>query len=252
MLPPFKTIYTGGAPVFPQRLDEITLAYPEMTLVTVFGSTEAEPIAHISWHDVTAKQREAMLTGGGLLVGKPVESTQLLIIPDQTGKAIDPMTEKELQHISLTSGEIGEIIVSGEHVLKGYLRGIGDAENKIQVEGNVWHRTGDTARQDEDGHIWLMGRCSATIQHPDSSTIYPFAIECVAMSHPDVERCALVLHRHKVTLFVEGDGCDETCENILTSLKNPHIETVLFTPHIPVDKRHHAKVDYVALRKMTR
>lgn len=250
MLPKFQSIYTGGAPVFPHLLDDIQSSHPEMNVITVFGSTEAEPIAHIPWKDVTHDDHQRMTSGQGLLVGKPMSATQLRIIPDQTGNSIPSMTEDELNHLTLPSGSTGEIIVSGDHVLKGYLHGIGDEENKIPVGDQIWHRTGDAAWQDDTGRVWLVGRCSAAIHRDKQKPIYPFGIECAAMSHPEVERCALLLHDQKITLFIEGETDPEAEAQLFNLLHPLSVEKITSIPHIPVDKRHNAKIDYPALRKL--
>ncbi|MCP5534994.1 MAG: AMP-binding protein [Akkermansiaceae bacterium] len=249
-LPRFKTIYTGGAPVFPVLLDHIQSARPEMEVVTVFGSTEAEPIAHIRWQDTSAEDHKQMLEGKGLLVGKPVSATQLKIIPDQTGKPIAPMSTAALNALELPCGEIGEITVTGDHVLKGYLHGKGDEESKIKVGDEVWHRTGDAAWQDTSGRLWLVGRCSAAIQRSGRAPTYPFGIECATMSYPGVERCALVDHRETITLFVEGAINTSQQGDLLARLSHLGVEKVTVIPHIPVDKRHNAKIDYPALRQL--
>ncbi len=138
-----------------------------------------------------------MRDGCGLLTGKPIAEIQLRIIPDQWGKAVthaDPLAPMET----------GEIVVSGGHVLKGYLNGEGDSETKFPIDGAIWHRTGDAGYIDPDGRLWLLGRCSAKVSdvHGD---LYPFAVECVAMSFPFVRRCAFVLHKGKRLLAVEGN-----------------------------------------------
>ena len=248
-MPEFKTIYTGGAPVFPNLLDEIQSAHPEINVVTVFGSTEAEPIAHIPWSEVTTTDRQMMQDGKGLLVGKPVTATQLKIIPDHSGEPIPPMSESQLETMTLPPGEVGEIIVTGNHVLKGYLHGKGDHENKLHAGEEIWHRTGDAAWIDDTGRVWLVGRCSAAIQN-DNSTIYPFGIECAAMCHPSVERCALIHHQDKVILFVQGLPDERLRQELLQQLTPMSVEHIHFLPHIPVDKRHNAKIDYTALHKM--
>ena len=248
LLPHFKAIYTGGAPVFPCLLDQIQSAYPDMKVITVFGSTEAEPIAHVSWTDITGHDRNLMTSGKGLLVGSPVKATQLRIIKDQTSESIKPISSNAFNDMELPSGEIGEIVVTGDHVLKGYLHGKGDEESKIHVENTIWHRTGDAAWLDDSKRVWLMGRCNAAIYTPEQATIYPFGIECVAMNHPAVNRCALLLHDHKVCLIIEGKLTPNQKEELQLLLSDFPIEQFLSIPHIPVDKRHNAKIDYPALR----
>ena len=177
-MPDFKTIYTGGAPVFPSLLDKIQSDYPNMDIITVYGSTEAEPIAHMRWKDTSDSDHSRMLAGDGLLVGKPVRATQLQIIPDQPTHNTPPTP--------LPIETIGEIIVTGDHVLKGYLNGRGNDENKLNINNTIWHRTGDAGWLDSSGRVWLVGRCSAAIRRPNKPPIYPFGIECAAMSHPGI------------------------------------------------------------------
>lgn len=245
--PNFTSIYTGGAPVFPSMLEKIQSLKPGMNVVTVFGSTEAEPISHISWHDTTAGDRERMFAGQGLLVGKAVSATQLRIIPDQFGEALEPLSKEAFETLALPGGEIGEMVVTGDHVLKGYLNGKGNEESKIQVGDEVWHRTGDAAYLDHQGRVWLLGRCQAAIRLPGKDPIYPFGIECAAMTHPAVRRCALLLHENRVTLFVEGDIDHAALSELRFLLKSHPVESIRQIPRIPVDKRHNAKIDYPAL-----
>lgn len=66
----------------------------------------------------------------------------------------------------MRTGEIGEIVVTGQHVLKGYLDGRGDDETKFRVEEEIWHRTGDSGYLDEQGRLWLwnlseLGSCAS-------------------------------------------------------------------------------------------
>ncbi|NWK54157.1 AMP-binding protein [Verrucomicrobiaceae bacterium N1E253] len=252
MMPAFASIYTGGAPVFPDLLSEIQSAHPGMQVVTVFGSTEAEPIAHIRWQDTSEHDRNQMVSGKGLLVGHPVSATQLRIIPDQSGKEIGPMDEAAFNALELPHGKIGEIVVTGDHVLKGYLHGQGNEESKIHVlsdHSTVWHRTGDAAWRDQSGRVWLMGRCSAAINSPGQSPIYPFGIECAATNFPSVRRCALLMHQGRVTLVVEGEFTHKQQEALQSQLPHSPVEAFLNVTHIPVDKRHNAKIDYPELRK---
>ena len=47
-----KKIYTGGGPVFPNLLRQLSIFFPEAKITTIYGSTEAEPIAHISVDEI--------------------------------------------------------------------------------------------------------------------------------------------------------------------------------------------------------
>ncbi len=250
-LPAFKAIYTGGAPVFPRLLSQIHSTSPDTDVVTVFGSTEAEPISHIRWQDTSAQDRQDMSAGKGLLVGTPASATRLKIIPDHTGQKIGPLPPSAFDAMELPPGETGEIAVTGEHVLKSYLNGKGNEESKITVGNTVWHRTGDAAWRDNSGRIWLVGRCTAAIKRPGQPTLYPFGIECAAMDHPKVRRCAMTLHHGQACLFIEGNITPTDTSNLLKKLSPMGVETIKSIPKIPVDKRHNAKIDYPSLHKLT-
>jgi olefin beta-lactone synthetase len=244
-IPAFQKVYTGGAPILPGFLDELTVAMPQANVVAVYGSTEAEPIAHIARSDMTPGDIAAMYNGAGLLAGRPVDAVHLRIIQADPGKPLAPMTAAEFDAIT-TSNQPGEIIVTGDHVLKGYLGGIGDEQTKFKVDGQTWHRTGDAGYLDAEGRLWLLGRAEARITDAHG-TIYPFAVECAASSVPGVRRTALIAHRHQRWLIVEGRPDEQA---LRTKLAWAKLDVIRRLPRIPLDKRHNAKVDYPALRKL--
>ncbi|WP_435102012.1 AMP-binding protein [Arhodomonas sp. AD133] len=217
-------VFTGGGPVFPDIVDALRHRRDDLRVVSVYGSTEAEPIAELNADDVTDSDRIAMSQGHGLLAGYPVETIHLRIVDD-------------------------EIQVAGEHVNKGYLNPARDAENKIREGGTVWHRTGDAGRLDAHGRLWLLGRLTAIASH-DNGTIYPFSVETAARSWAGVRCAALCRSGDRLALAIEGD-----------SRKLPHwriqagalgIDVVRHVTRMPMDRRHRSKVDYAALATVLR
>jgi acyl-CoA synthetase (AMP-forming)/AMP-acid ligase II len=246
----FRRIYTGGAPVFPGTLDAIAHTAPNADVVAVYGSTEAEPIAAIDRRDITAEDRDAMTRGSGLLAGRPAPGIELRILRDRWGSPLGPWTEAELERETLGSGQAGEIVVSGEHVLTGYLDGYGDEETKITVGPRVWHRTGDAGYLDAKGRLWLLGRCAAKAVD-GASTLYPLAVESAASGISGVTRTAFVMHRQQRILAAEVKGDAETVRTALMErLSWAGLADVVIVPRIPVDRRHNAKVEYPTLRRM--
>ena len=148
----------------------------------------------------------------------------------------------------------GEIVVTGPHVLKGYLHGEGDAETKFRVEDETWHRTGDAGYLDVRGRLWLLGRCSAKVS--DAYGVqYPLAVECAAqLSLPSIRQCAFVGWKGRRVLLVETAARLSKAETVRlrTSLAWAQIDEVRSVRRIPVDRRHQAKVDYVRLTKLLR
>ncbi|MBW6422591.1 AMP-binding protein [Rhizobium sp. XQZ8] len=218
--PGLSAIFTGGGPVFPDLMQTMRQAMPDTAVMAVYGSTEAEPIAHQQVEDITADDWQRMETGGGLLAGHPIEQTRVRIIDD-------------------------EIVVTGDHVNKGYLEGRGDGENKLRIDGEIWHRTGDAGRLDEKGRLWLRGRLSAK-----AGNVYPFEVEVAARTWPGVRRVALVPNTDPPVVAVEGDEPSPG----LWRMKGAEIGVadVRNVPVIPLDRRHRSKIDYAVLRDMLR
>lgn len=248
----FRKVFSGGAPVFPQLLGRLQRLAPQATVTTVYGSTEAEPIAHIQYEDMHAADLAQVSQGSGLLTGQPVSQIQLRILADRWGEAILPLTQAEFDQITLPPHTVGEIVVRGTHVLSGYLHGLGDAETKFQVEGSSWHRTGDAGYVDQQGRLWLLGRCSARIQD-EWGILYPFAVEAAVSQLPQVHRSAFVQHQGKRVLVLEFRSTEsvEIIQSTLIQLNQQlawaSVQQFLVVPQIPVDRRHNAKIDYPAL-----
>lgn len=240
-------IYTGGAPVFPPVMRRLHAAAPHARLVAVYGSTEAEPIACIAWDEIAAADVSAMESGAGLLAGRPVDAIDLRILDDQWGRPLGPLSAAELDRRTLPPGQAGEIVVSGPHVLRGYLGGRGDADTKVHVGTTVWHRTGDAGYLDPSGRLWLLGRSSARLVDA-RGTVHPFAVECAAATVPGVCRSALVSVRGRRVLAVELEhAAGDVRAALLAHLAWAFISEVVVVASLPVDRRHNAKIDYPAL-----
>lgn len=211
-------VFTGGGPVFPDVVDR--LARPGLAVTCVYGSTEAEPIAHLRAVDISDADRAAMRDGAGLLAGDPVPQVRLRIVDD-------------------------EVQVAGGHVNRGYLDPARDAETKVAEGDTVWHRTGDAGRLDDAGRLWLLGRTSAAVRR-DGRTIWPFAVETAARSWPGLRRAALAEAGGRLLLAVEGDTAHMADWRARAGVLGLDEVRAI---EIPLDRRHRSKVDYPALRR---
>jgi acyl-CoA synthetase (AMP-forming)/AMP-acid ligase II len=249
----FNRIDTGGAPVFPRLLDRLTQAAPRSRIIALYGSTEAEPIAHLDRAAINEADRAAMSRGAGLLAGKPISAIQLRILRHAAPGPVGPFMQAAFDKMCESTGSPGEIVVTGEHVLKGYLDGAGDGETKFQVGEAIWHRTGDTGRLDERGRLWLLGRAEARISD-SRGELYPFAVECAAMEHPAIARAALIGHDGRRILIVQRDTTQLWRTDLVPDLRQrvawASLDDILLVDAIPLDARHNAKVDYPALGRL--
>lgn len=245
----FLKVYTGGAPVFPILLDRLQSAMPEAKVLALYGSTEAEPIAHIARREMSESDIARMHAGDGLLVGHPVPEVSLRIIENRFGAPLGKMVSAELDAMTLGSPQVGEIVVTGDHVLKGYLHGRGEEQTKFRIDGAVWHRTGDAGYLDDRGRLWLMGRAEARVTDAHG-TIYPFAVETAVSNVRGLRRSALIAHEGRRVLVIQPapDAPADLIETLRARLHWANIDEVRVVYRIPLDARHNAKIDYPALR----
>ncbi len=250
---PIKRIFTGGGPVFPAMIREIQHSLSNAEVIVVYGSTEAEPISHVSASEITPEQWQAMGRGRGLLVGKPIPQIAVRVIASVPGVSLRNMREKHFQQLICATDEAGEIVVSGDHVLSGYLEGIGDETTKFRVDGRVWHRTGDAGCIDKEGAIWLLGRCEAVVKDKHG-VMYPFAVECCALQHDWVKVAACVAWEGERTLLVvpKRESTEDERRALCEGLEWVRLMHVMEVTHIPLDRRHNAKVEYPRLKELLR
>jgi acyl-CoA synthetase (AMP-forming)/AMP-acid ligase II len=96
---------------------------------------------------------------------------------------VDPIT-----HELLPDGEIGELTLSGWHVMKGYWRNKRETVNQV-VEG--WLFTGDLVSRDSEGFFRIYGRTKDLINR-GGYKIYPYELESVLLEHPKVNQVCVV------------------------------------------------------------
>jgi len=237
---------TGGAPVFPGLLDSLRRLAPQAEIVAVYGSTEAEPIALLRHDDISDADRQAMASGGGLLAGRPVPDLRVRLLREDTPPPGKPLTESGFAALAAPPGTPGEIVVSGPHVHPGQADVPGSDPSKIVVEDTVWHRTGDAGRFDETGRLWLLGRSCARIEDR-RGVLHPFPLEAAVMTDGRVRHTALVAVHGRRLLVVQPS--DPSHPPQVPEWVRSQVDEVRIMRHIPLDRRHNAKVDYVELRR---
>ena len=86
----------------------------------------------------------------------------------------------------MPQGEIGEIIINGPQVMKGYHNMPTETANVLrQWKGQTWLFTGDIARMDEDGYFYIVDRKKELIK-PGGFQVWPREVEEAIMDHPKV------------------------------------------------------------------
>ncbi|WP_369226840.1 long-chain fatty acid--CoA ligase [Streptomyces sp. R39] len=85
-------------------------------------------------------------------------------------------------------GETGEVVVRGPHVMPGYW---GLPEETAASFADGWFRSGDAARVDEDGYVFIVDRLKDMIIS-GGENIYPAEIEDLLLGHPGIAECAVI------------------------------------------------------------
>jgi acyl-CoA synthetase (AMP-forming)/AMP-acid ligase II len=220
---------------------------------TPYGATEAVPIISIASREILAETRARSESGFGTCVGYALENLQIEII----GINDEPIDEWQ-DTLCVPDGDIGEIVVKGEHVTRGYYKNPkADALAKIkdEINGGFWHRMGDLGWRDSKGRIWFCGRKNHRVETVDGP-LYSVPCESIFNNHPDVFRSALVgigprpeqkpaicIELAKSNASINKRGLtDELLELAATSELTRNIRTVLFHKSFPVDIRHNSKI----------
>ncbi len=162
-----RYIMVGAAPMAPevaQRLQD-KMGVP---IVQGYGLTEASPVTHLNPVDQGPIKLDS--------VGLPVAN--------QEQKVVDPETGEN----DLEPGELGELIVKGPHVMQGYWKA---QEETAETIRDGWLYTGDIARIDADGYVYIVDRKKDMIKYKGFS-VAPAEVEAVLYQHEAVADCAVI------------------------------------------------------------
>ncbi len=147
------------------------------------------------------KEKFETLTGGvvfegfGLSEAPTATHINPLLGQNKTGSIGMPISDVESKIISLddgvtemATGEIGELIIRGPQVMKGYHNMPTETANTLRDMGDggaAWLFTGDIARMDEDGYFYIVDRKKELIK-PGGYQVWPREVEEVIIAHPKV------------------------------------------------------------------
>jgi len=160
--------FTSGGSAMPVNLLHAVEEATGRRVHEGYGLSEASPVTHFN-PPAFGERRPGS-------IGVPVASTDSKIVDVETG-------EKEL-----AVGEVGELIVQGPQVMKGYLNMPDETEAALR---NGWLHTGDIARMDEDGYFWIVDRKKDMII-ASGYNVYPRDIEEVLFEHEAVSEAVAV------------------------------------------------------------
>ncbi len=155
----------GGAQLQPDLVEKIEKTDSAARPGTGYGMTETCGV-------ITANSAD-------FFVDKPASVGPAL--PTFETKCIDANGE------TVAIGETGELCVRGGQVIRGYLNREKETAESIQ---DGWLRTGDVARIDEDGFIFIVDRVKDMVLR-GGENVYCAEVETVLFDHPSIAECAV-------------------------------------------------------------
>jgi len=211
-----EVAHTGATPI----PDDVRRSFVEnwkLVMNEGWGMTETSGGGTYKPHQGSMKQAGC--------VGPPMYNIRIKIVDSVTGDIIVPADYLDPQHeISGTDIDFedeekttGEIVIKGDCVFEQYYNLPEKTKEDFDEDG--WFYTGDIARVDADGYLWMVDRKDDMIL-VGGENVYPAEVEEAIHEHPDVQETAVVAvpHRTKseapVAFVATIEGSDLSEDNI--------------------------------------
>ena len=162
----------GGAPAPPELVRRIEEMFPGRTPSNGYGLTETSSVTTMNSGDDYLTHPDS--------VGTPVPICDL--------KTVDPAGEE------LPAGEVGELWIRGPNVVKGYWH---KPAETAQTFSDGWLHTGDVARIDEEGFVYIVDRAKDMVIR-GGENVYCVEVEAALFEHPAVSDAAVIGIPHQV------------------------------------------------------
>jgi acyl-coenzyme A synthetase/AMP-(fatty) acid ligase len=215
-LPAVRAVGVGGSPVPEHLLAGLQQVLPQAAVYTIYGSSEAEPIA-VRRFDAA----QPLAPSAGYCVGPVVAGLECQL----QGPGIE---------IRLSDGRqfrAGEVTVRGPHVA---------------APAGAWLRTGDFGYFDEQQRLWLTGRQGNETAHQGTQH---YQLEHVLLHQPGVVRAAARSTPAGFSLYLEGEATPAAVLEAVQAQFPPGLCNQIHPrAHLPVDRRHLSKILYDQLR----
>lgn len=190
-MPCLRRFLQAGGVLATERIREMRQAFPSAQFYVMYGQTEAT--ARISCME---PQRWEEKAGS---VGRPLDNLVVSIVNDNGSE--------------MHAGQAGELLVKGPSICPGYWN---DTEATGRVCSDGWLRTGDVARRDSEGYLWIEGRKASFLKMRGIRVSFAEVEEKVT-AIPSVYECAIRAVDHAeageaLVLFVVTDEGKQIAE----------------------------------------
>ncbi|OBK74089.1 4-coumarate--CoA ligase family protein [Mycobacterium sp. 1274761.0] len=173
-----RVVLSGAAPL-DEELGQAVADRIGCRVVQGYGMTELSPVSHCTPFD-----------GGKSLVGSvaPIGAAGWTVANSKS-RLVDPETGYEIDTPARGLSDIGELWFTGPNVMAGYLGN--EAATRETIDDDGWLRTGDLARVDSSGCVYIVDRLKELIKYKGYQ-VPPAELEAVLLAHPAIADAAVV------------------------------------------------------------
>ncbi|PBJ02722.1 long-chain-fatty-acid--CoA ligase [Pseudomonas sp. ACN5] len=220
-----KRLTYGASPSAGEMVEQVLVRLPDLELSHSYGLTEACPV--VSSNLPCNHTPQARKSGLSRSVGRGGLGVNV--------KIVDPQGQE------VARGTVGEIIVRGPNIMQGYWN---KPEETAKALRDGWLYTGDAARMDEQGYLFIVDRLKDMIVS-GGENVYSAEVENVLARHPAVALCAVIGVPHeqwgeavhavvvrKPGAQVDAEQLRRYCREFIAPYKCP--KTVEFRDELPL------------------
>ena len=229
-----RNVSYGGAPAPPELVKRIRAAFPLAQPGNGYGLTETSAaVALNTGPDYVAKPESC---------GPPVPVCEVAVVPE------DFAGEEPTDDLPNGPDVVGELWIKGPNVVRGYWH---KPEATAASFTKGWLHTGDVARIDEEGFIYIVDRAKDMIIR-GGENVYSVVVESAIFEHPDVADCAVVglphptLGEEVAAVIVLRPGrtieAEEISRHVALRLARFEVPTKIFFRSIPLPRNPQGKV----------
>ncbi len=169
--PHLRYLTNTAAALPPAHIQRLQDLFPEARLYSMYGLTECKRCTYLP------PEQLAVRPGS---VGKAIPNTEVYVVNDQGERA--------------APGEVGELVVRGAHVMKGYWEDQAATDRALRPGPYAWEKvlySGDLFRTDDEGFLYFVGRKDDIIKSRGEK-VSPKEVENVLYALPGVKEAAVI------------------------------------------------------------
>jgi acyl-CoA ligase (AMP-forming) (exosortase A-associated) len=166
-----RYVTNTGAALPTEHITRIRQLLPHVAVYSMYGLTECKRVAYLPPSQVDLRPGS---------VGKAMPNSEVYIV-DETGRRLPP-------------GEVGELVVRGANVMKGYWEDPVRTAERLKpgpLPNEMVLYTGDLFRMDDEGYLYFVGRRDDIIKSRGEK-VSPKEVENVLFCHPEIAEAAVV------------------------------------------------------------